>query len=133
MYNKNTNQKQYYKFVSRKNKYSDKNVTLRYEDSIITDDERCANIFSDFFSSVFTTGESNTNVDMSKIPNYPEMPDIEIQEPTIREALEHLDTSESTGSDEIPALILKKFAHIFLPILSIIFRRSYAEGLVPKE
>ena len=65
----------------------------------------CANIFSDFFNSVFTTGESNTNVDMSKIPNYPEMPDIEIQESTIREALENLDTSKSTGPDKIPALI----------------------------
>ena len=55
MCNKNTNQKQYYKYVSRNNKYSDENVTLKNEDSIITDDEKCANIYSDFFNSVFTT------------------------------------------------------------------------------
>ena len=87
-------------------KYSNKKMTLKNEDSIITDDEKCANIFSDFFNSVFTISESNTNVAESKIPNYPEMPDIEIQESTVREALEHLDTSKSTAPDEIPALIL---------------------------
>ena len=70
---------------------------------------------------------------MSTIPNIPEMHDIEITNNDVKEILDGLDVTKSSGPDGIPALILKKYSSLFAPILGKIFRQSYEEGLVPSQ
>ena len=131
--NKNVNQKRYYRYVSRKSKYSECKVSLKDDGGITADSKKCAHIFGDYFASVFTMGESDTEVDMSKVRPAPAMPDIEIREENIKAALDKIDMSKAAGPDDIPASILKRFSSVFLPILALIFRKSYDEGIVPIE
>ena len=131
--NKNVNQKRYYRYVSSKSKYCDSKVSLIHEGEITADSKKCACIFGDYFASVFTRGVSDSEVDMSKIRPAPDMLDIEIGEEDIRAVLDEIDMSKAAGPDDIPASLLKRFSSVFLPVLALIFRKSYNEGIVPKE
>ena len=131
--NKNVNQKRYYRYVSSKSKYGDSRVSLKYDGGITADSKKCACIFGDYFASVFTLGVSEVDIDMSKVRPAPDMPEIEIREEDIKVALENIDMSKAAGPDFIPASLLKRFSSVFLPILTLIYRKSYNEGIVPKE
>ena len=130
--NKNRNRKLYYNYVSGKSKYENNKIILKSGEKMETEEDRCAEIMNRYFSSVFLQDNSNFNVDISKLPNVPDMPDFQITAETIRGVIDGLDTSKSTGPDSVPALVIKKFSDVFVPILEVIFNRSYQEGIVPK-
>ena len=130
--NKKTNKKKYYQYLSKKDKYRGNKIMLNNNNTIESDEAKCAEILNSYFSSVFTRGASDLNVDVSKIPDVAPMDDITINATEIRQEIENLDTSKATGPDEIPALILQEFSNFFVPILEIIFKRSYDEGWVPQ-
>ena len=92
---------------------------------------QCAAILNKYFSSVFTVGPSDFNIDFSNVTVYPEMCDFEISENEIKTEINALDVSKASGPDGIPGFLLKKFDDVFVPILTIIFQRSYNEGIVP--
>ena len=129
---KNTNPKQFYNYVSLKNKYGHNKIVLNHNDVIETNETKCANILNDFFGSVFTTGESNLP-EFEPSRNYEKMPDISLTAENIKKKLEQLDIHKAAGPDQIPCLILKKFSDLLTPILLRIFRRSYEESRVPLQ
>ena len=49
------------------------------------------------------------------IPTLSDMPHINIKTEGVDKLLKYLDPSKSTGSDEIPARILKEYAYEFAP------------------
>lgn len=51
----------------------------------------------------------------------------------IRRLLERLNPRKATGSDEIPAALLRSCADILAPSLSLLFNRSLAHGCFPDE
>ena len=128
--NKNTNKKQFHRYVARGRKYAERKFALNSGNGIETDEARCAVILNHYFASVFTHGSSNPEVDTSSIPNVPEMPDIVITDDEVREAMDNLDVSKSSGPDGIPAIVSKKFSSSIAPVLGKIFRMSYDEGVV---
>jgi len=87
---------------------------------------------NNFLESVFTTGSSVTPVRSVEEQQVPDMPEIVFSMEGMKKKLEALDTSESTGLDSLPGMVLKKSTHIFAPILYLIFSRSYKEGKVPQ-
>ena len=132
--NKSTKKKQYYNYVARNNKYGESKIVLRDENSVYSDDQKCANILNQYFSTVFTRGSSEISDLEMVIPHeYPEISDLNIDANLVRTEIENLDTSKSTGPDRLPALIIKRFSDIFTEILLLIFRKSYLEGKVPTQ
>ena len=130
--NKKTSPKRYYKYVSLKNRYNDTKWQLEVSGNTTSDEVKCADGLIDFFASSYTKGKSK----MPHIPpekfNTSEICDLSITREDIKKRLDRLDVSKATGSDEIPALILRNNSDIFSEILYIIFRRSYTEGTVPR-
>ena len=130
--NKKTNPKKYYNYVSRKDRYAKQQIILEDAGHTHSEPGKCSEVLNKYFSSVYTTGNSNLNVDVSQITNYPEIEDIVVTEDIIRELIAELDITKSTGHDGIPSFLIQKFSDIFTPILTTIFKRSYREGIVPK-
>ena len=130
--NKNTNCKRYYNYVSRKNKYKNSQISLRINESIETDEKKCATKFNEYFASVFTKGPSNIP-QFNPNPNISSMPEINIDMNKVEKKIKELNTHKSSGPDSIPATVLKNCLDCFAPILTIIFRKSYHIGEVPEE
>ena len=129
--NKNNNYKRYCRYVSKKQRYGKQSIILKDGIDTITDEKKCAEIMNNYFTSVFTSGQSNTGVSMSHIPLCPEIPMINISSSDVQKIIDDIDISKSTGPDAIPGFLIKKFSFIFVPILTVIFQRSYDEGFVP--
>ena len=129
--NKKTNPKKYYNYVSRKSKYSNKKIVLKFHDEVETNDRKCADIMNNYFASVFTAGTSNLDVDLSRIPSFPVITELIITKDMIDKTISELQVNKSSGPDGIPAFLIKKFQEIFSPLLKIIFTRSFNEGIVP--
>ena len=128
---KDAHPKQFYSYVSLKNKYGNSKIVLKNDDDIETNEYKCANLMNNFFSSVFTTG-------VSELPEFETgrtfnlMPEIILTEPIIRRKLEQLDIHKASGPDHVPCVILRKFADALAPILLKLYSRSYNEGHVPR-
>ena len=129
--NKKVNRKQYYRYISRNKKYLNNCITLMNDNGILESNEQiCADILNDHFSSVFTLGDS-------LIPNsdtgvyYPEMNRILFTESAVFSKLKNIDISKSHGPDDIPGCILKNCSDIFAPILTKLFNKIYECGTVP--
>ena len=129
---KSTKKKHYYNYVARKNKYGEKNIVLKNGNSMECGKQKCAEILNSYFTSVYNSGTADiSNLEVLTSQEYPDMPEINIEAVHVRAEINKLDTSKSTGPDEIPALLLKRFCDLFVPILVIIYRKSYHEGKVP--
>ena len=121
---KKTNPKRYYRYVAQKDKYCQTKITLQDEGKIITVEKECANIFNDFFSSVFTRDTSNPSIEEDE-NDIPTIRDLEITEEMVQEEIFKLNVHKSTGPDGIPPAVLKENVAIFAPILTKIFNLSY--------
>ena len=47
--------------------------------------------------------------------------------------LKHIDQTKVTGTDELPARILKETAKEIAGVMSVIFQQSYEDGTVPSN
>ena len=130
---KKTDPKKYYNYVSRKSKYNNQKIILKSQNVIETNESKCADILNNYFSSVYTCGASNLDVDASKIPIFPKIPDAQITTDLVEKVISDLDVNKSSGPDGVPAFLIKKFANAFCPLLSILFQRSFNEGVVPNS
>ena len=52
---------------------------------------------------------------------------------TTFKALESVKANKSTGPDNIPAWVLRNYATVLAPPLTVIFNNSLREGLLPME
>lgn len=127
---KDANPKQFYSYVSLKNKYGNSKIVLSNDGIVETDEYKCANTMNTFFGSVFTTGESQIP-EFERDRNIVAMPEMTITASSIKTKLEQLDTHKASGPDHLPCVILKTFANLFSPILLKFFSRSYEESRVP--
>ena len=57
--------------------------------------------------------------------------DVEVTEPVIEESIDELNENSSAGSDDVPAIFLKKTKSAIAKPLKIILRKSLDEGKVP--
>ena len=96
------------------------------------------NLFNRYFASVFinitnnsfNSGNASSNtcdIDQTA-PN-----DIRLTDGEVHAVLKSLDVSKATGSDEIPARLLRETAEIITPSLCYLFNKSLSTGSIPLE
>ena len=98
-----------------------------------------SNLFNRYFASVFTNNSTNNSInsgnagsnicDMDQTaPN-----DIRLTASEVQAVLKSLDVSKATGSDEIPARLLRETAEVITPSLCHLFNKSLSTGSIPRE
>ena len=90
-----------------------------------------ASFFNKYFVSVFTS--ENLPQEIPNEVNDPIMSDIVITEQEVESFLSTLDTNKATGSDEIPAKLLKETASVITPSLCKLFNKSLQLGKAPRD
>ena len=131
--NKNSNPKKYHRYVASKDIYKDSSLSLMSQGSIECDPETCANILNDYFSSVYTLGQSDTENLSFNQGTFENMPNIIITETKVRQKILNLDENKSVGPDGISAKLIKKAVDAFTPVLTRLFVLSYEKGQIPKK
>jgi hypothetical protein len=81
---------------------------------------------------VFTVDDIGENIPTLS-DNYPNMPHINIKTEGVEKLMNNLDPSKVTRPDEIPARILKEYAHEFAPHLASFYNISLSRGEVPSD
>ena len=95
----------------------------------VTDDRSKANILNNFFSSVFTKETGELPPFDVQVDN--DICDVTVNVQKVRELLKSVNTSKSTGPDEIHLCFLKELAdHLAYPI-TLLFNNSLSEGSLP--
>ena len=106
------------------------------EKSIVTDKGDIANLLQSQFSSVY----SDPNAPNIKIPNFSipnivkemKLDSLEINDDTIRWAINELDVNSAAGPDEVPAQLLKACAESLICPIKLLWKESIAQGIVPE-
>ena len=105
--------------------------TLVSNGKVCTTGQEKADVLNEQFSSVFTHA---TNPIPSLGPSvYPSMPPITIAAPGVHKLLCQLDTKKASGSDGIPAIVLKTCADEISPMLATIIQQTLNSRNVPTD
>ena len=91
-----------------------------------------ANLFVDYFTSVFTRESTDNTPQLDHRNVEHNLADIDISPEVVLEKLLKLNTSKSPGPDSIHPRILKELSHEITIPLQIIFKKSLEEGKLPK-
>jgi len=130
------NSKPFYSYLKNKTETRSGIGPLSKEDGTVTSDSKeMAGILNQFFSGVFTS------VDPGEVPPTPEqhggatesLDQIRLKVSDTRKLIKNLKTSGSPGPDKITARLLQEVAWDISPVLTILFRKSLAEGTVPED
>ena len=126
-----SNPKQFWRYVSSKSSVSREFPKLIDEEGkIYESDSSKAELFNNYFASVFTVE------DLSYIPNITpctnsELAEVDIDEQKVLKHLEKLNISKAAGPDDLHSKILFEVRDIIKTPLSIIFKKSVNEGILP--
>ena len=126
------NPKSYYAYLSKKSKYKDTQPAMQDPDGTIhTDGDECAKILNGCFGKVFNKGKSGKTPEIKTPRVEVNMPEVLFTTEKVLKKLKSLNISKAAGPDEIPAILLKKTADYFAPILAKLFQKSYQNSEVP--
>jgi hypothetical protein len=106
---------------------------------VATNPSEIADFFNTYFASVFTSENlsvqysENLSVQYSNITDDPLITELNLTELEVQTLLSSLDTSKATGSDEIPARLLKETASVITPSICKLFNKSLKQGTVPQD
>ncbi len=108
---------------------------LRDQDnSVVTDSMGMAKILNQFFSSVFTEEGAEPVPEVRGDYQYREsLRNVNFTVKDTRELIKQLKTRGAPGPDGITARLLQEVAWEIAPALTILFRKSMAEGSVPAD
>ena len=124
--------KRFWSFIKHMRRDSAGVAPLKINGQNITDPREKTNALNKKFKSVFTK-EDPTPPDLLTASSFPAMQDIKITENGVRKMLEQLKIHKAAGPDAISPRVLKELAPQIAPILTIIFRKSYETGILPKD
>lgn len=126
------NRKGFYKFMKRCSSSSDKITPhLVHDNLIITGDSEKANIFNNFFKSVFRP--PITTPAQPRRNDYPPMPPLVLTHDGILELLYNIDESKAIGPDGISPRVLKHCSQAVSPYLYVLYNKSLTQGTLPDE
>ena len=91
-----------------------------------TNPNEIADFFNTYFASVFTSDNLNRT-------DNPVLTELNLTELEVETLLNSLDTNKATGSDEIPARLLKDTASVIAPSICKLFNKSLKQGKVPQD
>ena len=100
---------------------------------LINDDKQKANLFNNYFASVFTVEETDNIPGLDDLVFNESLETIPIDQECVKNKLIQLNVSKSTGPDCIHGKILKELSNYLSKPLSLIFNKSLNERKVPKD
>jgi hypothetical protein len=120
----------FYKFVSSKLSASRNLPSLtNSEDKLIIDPSEKANIFNQYFASVFT--QDNGHIPHCKAKQSSSLSDVEFSPLRVYKALKSFKPKCSFGPDGLPSILLHNTAGVISHPLSFIFDASFRTGVLP--
>ena len=127
-----TQPKKFFDFVNSKRKSSGFPATLKHNNKTSANDEESAELFAEFFSSVYSTetfDASCLNADIPQLSTCISIPAID--ELTVDAYLQSVKLSHQVGPDNVPSCIVKNCADILCVPLALLFNLSLASGIFP--
>jgi len=132
----NGNSKPFYSYLKNKTQSrSGIGPISKGDDSLTSNPSEMAEILNKFFSSVFTEDnptEETPRADRNST-NFEKLTDMSFSVRDTRLLINKLKTDGSPGPDKITAKLLQQVAWEISPPLTILFRKSLAEGVVPED
>jgi hypothetical protein len=116
-----------YKYLKCVKKQSPVHPTILCGDVTASTDARKANMFNDYFASVFSPV---SNVACDRSPDSSELTlEFEVTAHTVADILHTLDTTKARGPDNMPPLLLKNTADAIAPSLRLLFHTCQSKGV----
>ena len=98
---------------------------------IVTSGTEKANVLSNQFKKVFTR-ENTSNIPQIQ-QKFPEMEAIIIKVNGVEKLLSNLNINKAMGPDELHTRILKEYATLLAPVITILFQQSLNCGVPPED
>ena len=92
-----------------------------------------AQLFNCYFASVFSSSTTEIPPDESMQVTGPVLSDLEITTDEVLKSLKLLNVSKATGSDGIPARLLRETADEITPSLTKLFNKTLQYGVIPDD
>ena len=134
------NPKAFWKYVNSRTKSNKAIGDLHILDSsqnntIVTTDECKANVFSDYFASVFTNERLHTipELKLTLPENSMQIFPLHFSAENILKELDKLNVSKSCGPDNLHPRILKELSPVICSTLGTIFENSLSTGILPSD
>jgi len=96
-------------------------------------DQEAAQILGQFFSSVFVHETATQLEDSEQSTNQTDNPEVTIDEETVKRKLLKLQEDKEQGPDSIHPAVLRNCAYTLSKPLSLIFKKSFQEGILPDD
>ncbi|KAL0879152.1 hypothetical protein ABMA27_002946 [Loxostege sticticalis] len=128
------NPKKFWSFIKAKSKTNVMPSSLSYCNSVFYTGDSICNAFSDYFASNFLNSSSsspNFNFSTPEDQTVSDIASISVDAKEVAKLLLGLDPSKSAGPDFLPARFLINCAETIAIPISLLFKRSLAEGIVP--
>lgn len=124
--------KRFWNFVNNKRKSNGLPCKLNYNEISATTDSDKANLFADFFSSVYTahSPDDSFSNDINSRPDH-NCWNITVSPESVQMALESMDISKGRGPDGMPPIFLRQCAESLVAPLCLIFEKSLSDGVYP--
>ena len=123
--------KKFWTFIKGLKKDSFGIPSLKNESGILVmENKQKAALLNRQFESVFTDEDLDHMPQINK-PNFPPMPEIEINVAGVEKLLSKLKIHKATGPDGVPSRILRECASEIAPAISTIFQFSLSSGILP--
>ncbi|CAK1580774.1 unnamed protein product [Parnassius mnemosyne] len=130
-----SNPKIFWSFIKSRNNASTTPNVIYYEESSANTGEGISDLFAKYFSTTFVEPELETsNSKLFPITDYSinSISSIHVSDKGILKLLQGLDISKSGGPDHIPPIFIINCAKSLVKPISILFKRSLTEGIVPQ-
>ena len=129
--NRNRNSKKFYNYVRKQTTVCSEIPCLRSENVLATSELEKANVFSDYFATVFT--EDNGIMPDFNVNCENHLSSFSCDVRTMIKIVKKLKLSSAQGPDNIPALFLKNIIANIASPLNIVYNKCLSEGFVPNE
>ena len=129
-----TNPKNFWNYVKYKTKTKSNIAGLENnQGDIVNEDKQKAEIFNQYFSSVFTDEETSNIPSIEVEGDFPTLDSISFTTEDIVSLLDKLGTSKAAGPDGIHSKVLKECKSQIAPALSLIYGQSLQEAVIPTQ
>ena len=129
------NPKEFYSYLKSKTSNKDTVGPLKSDtEQVVSDDATMAGMLNEFFSSVFTD-EDLVNMPTPEKIYHGESPlvDVEISADKVKKKVDAMRSKAAPGPDKLCPRLLKSVSDQIATPLSVIFKRSLFEGVVPED
>ena len=104
--------------------------TPKHRGSTYTGSQEKADLLADYFSSVFTHGDTSHIPDLSG-ETLSSIPQIVVHSDGVAQLLSNIKVNKAPGPDNLQACFLQEVAYEIAPILTVIFQASLDQGVLP--